>query len=245
MTTEVTNIMLNQIKEIDARDESQILAELAGESVEEFVYEITDKKTKKRIVKLSWIGTREMARNRGNITLTDPIVEDVDGAVRIVVRATDLTRNFSVFGGCHQPKKQKVKLYDDEGKVAGFQEQDDDHYFTKGLSKAQRNALQSVIPANFMAKMINQFLLMSGREPLKQLPQPKAQPPRVSKNLPELTEKDIPDFLTLEKEIYNRYHIQPAQVYKNLGYNSRLDCLMTPWQCFCSLKEIFEKPKVR
>jgi len=174
---DITTLMLKRIQEIEERDESQILQELAGESIEDFIYEIVDKKNKKRTVKLSWAGTREMARFRGNITLDEPLISDNDGYVRIVVRGTDLTRNFSVFGGCHQPKRQKVKIFDEHDQPMGYQEQDDPHYFTKALSKAQRNVLQSIIPADFTARIIDRFLIKAGKPPLKQLPKPKADLP--------------------------------------------------------------------
>lgn len=240
---EVTSIMLSQIKEIEERDEAQVLAELAGETIEDYIYEIRDKKSGKRTVKLSWVGTREMGRAKGNIALSDPIIEDSDGYVRIVVRATDLRRNFSVFGGCHQLKQQKVKIYDENGKEIGYQTQDDPHYFAKALSKAQRNVIQSVIPAAFMAKMIDRFLLMAGRQPLKQLPKPKVEKPRVAKELPEIDPGQIPDLHTLEMVAYNRYHIQPAELYHQLGYENKTSCTEVPWECFLKLKEIYESDR--
>jgi len=238
---DVTSIMLQQIREVDERDEGQVLAELAGATIEDFIYEIRDKKSGKRTVKLSWIGTREMGRAQGNIALSDPIIEDSDGYVRVVVRATDLKRNFSVFGGCHQLKQQKVKVYDGDGRALGEQVQDDPHYFAKALSKAQRNVIQSIIPAEFAARMIDQFLIKSGRQPLKQLPAPKAEPkPRVAKELPELKPEDLTDLFCLERQCFDRYHIQPATVYKELGYTSRTDVAETPWECYLRLKEIYE-----
>ncbi len=237
---EVTSIMLNQIKEIDQRDEQQILAELAGETIDEYIYEIFDKKTKKRTVKLSWIGTREMGRAKGNIALSNPIINDNDGYIRIVVRGTDLKRNFSVFGGCHQPKQQKVKIYDESGTEIGSQLQDDPHYFTKALSKAQRNVIQAVIPANFMARMVDRFLVMTGKEPLKQLPKPKNERPRLAKDLPDLKPEDISDLSTLERTAFNRWHIQPAEVYRALGYSKRIDCNEPAWECYLKLKAVYE-----
>jgi len=237
---EITSIVLQQIRDIDERDESQVLAELAGETIEDFIYEITDKKTKKRTVKLSWIGTREVGRAKGNIALSDPIIEDTDGYVRIVVKATDLARNFSVFGGCHQMKKQKVKIYNDDREFVGYQEEDDPHYFAKALSKAQRNVIQSIIPAPFVARMIDRFLLKSGRQPLKQLPKPRDEKPRIAKELPEVRPEDLPGLHSLELMCYNRYHIQPAQIYKDLGYSGKADCTETPWECFLKIRDIYE-----
>lgn len=237
---EVNTIMLQQIKEVDERDEAQILAELAGETLDEYIYETTDKRTGKRKVKLSWIGTREVARDKGNIALSDPIINDHDGFVRIIVRATDLKRNFTVFGGCHQPKQQKVKVFDKDGHEVGSQLQDDDYYFTKGLSKAQRNAIQSCIPAGYMAKTIDRFLLAAGRNPLKQLPKPKESKPRVARELPSVEPTSLASLHELETLAYNRWHIQPAEMYSQLGVNGKADCAQPPWECFLSLKEIYE-----
>lgn len=240
---EATNIMLNQIKEIDERDEQQILAELAGETLEDFIYEIPAQKGRKRTVKLSWAGTREMARAKGNIALSDPIIEDSDGYVRVVVRATDLKRNFSVFGGCHQLKQQKVKIYDSDGNEAGYQVQNDPHYFSKALSKAQRNVIQSIIPAGFMARVIDRFLLASGKRPLKQLPKPKVDKPRVATNLPEVLPEDVTTLHMLETMAFNRWHIQPAEMYKQLGCKNKSDCTQPPWECFLTLKSVYEEGK--
>lgn len=237
---EITSLMLKRIQEIDARDENQILQELAGESIEDYIYEIKDKKSGKRTVKLSWSGTREMARFRGNISLDEPMITDNDGYVRVVVRGTDLTRNFSVFGGCHQPKKMKVKIFDEHDEPMGYQEQDDPYYFTKALSKAQRNVLQSVIPADFTARMIDRFLVKDGRQPIKQFPKPKAalQKPRVNTDIPEPSE--LKTLLDLEKYAFNRWHLQPADMYKELGYTSKAGCNETPWECFLKLKATIE-----
>lgn len=135
---------------------------------------------------------------------------------------------------------QKIKVFDEQEQPAGYKEQEDPHYFTKGLSKAQRNALQYVIPADFVARMIDKFLALSGKQPLKQLPKPKEIKPRVSKDLPELSPEDITDFNSLERYAFNRYHLQPKQMYQQLGYDNRLGCQEPPWECFLKLKEIFE-----
>jgi len=235
---EITSIMLQQIKEVEERDEGQVLAELAGETLNEYIYETTDKRTKERKVKLSWIGTREVARDKGNITLSDPIISDQDGFVRIVVRATDLKRNFTVFGGCHQPKQQRVKIFDEDGKEIGAQLQDDPYYFTKGLSKAQRNAIQAIIPAGYIARKINTYLLAAGKKATVQLPQAKKERPKLNAAIPEPAE--FKSLFDLERYAFNRWHIQPATMYSQLGYTNKADCTQAPRECFLILKEIYE-----
>lgn len=243
MESEVTSLMLSRIKEIEDRDEQQILQELAGETLQEYVYETTDRKGRK-IYKLTWAGTREASRARGNIELSEPIIEDHDGFIRIVVKGTDLSNNFSVFGGCHQPKKQKVKIFDERGKEMGSQEQDDPYYFPKALSKAQRNVYQALIPATYYAKALNQLLISQGLSPLKQIPKLKAEPkPKLQAGALEVSEESIKTLHDLESVVYNRYHIQPAQLYRELGYPSRADVNESPWQCFLKIKALMEAPK--
>lgn len=242
----ITDIMLKQIQDIDQRDEQQVLAELAGETLDDYIYEIPEQRnkkgevTRKRTVKLSWLGTKEMGRAKGNISLSDPIISDFDGALRVVVKGTDLSRNFSIFGGCHQPKNQKVKTYDESGREIGFTLQEDPYCFSKALSKAQRNVVQALIPAPFMAKMIDKFLVSSGKPPLKQLPKGRTEKPRIAKEMPEYSEGQVNDFHLLEVAAYNCWHIQPAEVYKQLGCTGKADCEMTPWQAFMTLKSIYE-----
>lgn len=263
---EMTAAMLAQIQEIEQKDERQVLAELAGETIEEYIYEteVWDwvpqpdgkrKKQKIRKVKLSWVGTREVARSRGNIVLSDPIVADTDDAVRIIVKATDLTRNFSVFGGCHQPKKMKVNDFDREsGEIVGSHLEDDPFVFQKGLSKAQRNALNPCIPADYAVKMIDRFLRASGKQPLlstpgrKGIPQRAGQPPPKQpaksqiKPRPEwdrITKDQVPDYPTLERLTWELCKIQPAQMYRELGGGSRNDMTIPAWEAFLTLKERF------
>lgn len=218
---DITDLMLARIKEVEAKDEAQVMAELAGETLTEYVYEIFDKKKKRLGAKLSWVGTKEVARSIGNIALDEPDVKDGDGYIRIVVKATDWKHNFSCFGGCHQLLRQKVKIEDDQGNVTGYEEQDDPYYFTKALSKAQRNALQAVMPTTTITHFINRFLMASGKEPLKRLPAPKARLPRPASPPPPVDLAAIRTTPELEKAAWNRWHVQPAEVWRAAGYQSK------------------------
>ena len=264
---EMTAAMLAQIQEVEQKDERQVLAELAGETIEEYIYEIEAwdwvpqpdgkrKKQKVRKVKLSWVGTREVARSRGNIVLSDPIVNDTEAAVRVIVKATDLTRNFSVFGGCHQPKKMRVNDYDEVSReVSGFHLEDDPFAFQKGLSKAQRNALNPCIPADYAVKMIDRFLRAGGKQPLLSAPgrkgqshktsqtQAPGQPPK-SKIKPreewdKITKDQVPDYLALERIFWELCKQQPVDMYKELGGGARNDMTTPAWDSFLILKERF------
>jgi len=267
---EMTNAMLAQIQEVEQKDERQVLAELAGETIAEYIYEteVWNPKTKRkdRKVRLSWVGVREVARSRGNIMLSDPIITDTeDGAVRIVVKATDLTRNFTVFGGCHQPKRMKVNDVDRaSGEITGSHLEDDPYYFTKGLSKAQRNAMNPCIPADYAVKMIDRFLRSSGRPPLlanpadKQRPPVKTPPPKIApqgttpppaptkqtsnmqrERWDKVTKEQVATYPLLEQVFWDLTKKQPAEMYKELGGGTRNDMTSPAWESFLSLKERF------
>ena len=176
---EISSLLLQNIKDVEQKDERQVLAELAGETLTDYIYETfvdvwvdpqdhRKGKTKQRKVKLSWVGTREVARSHGNIMLSDPDITDVGDNIRFVVKATDIERHFTVFGGTQQPKQMKVLDWDKEtSKPTGaFHYEEDPYVFSKGLSKAQRNALSACIPANFATRMIDMFLRQAGKQPV-------------------------------------------------------------------------------
>jgi len=247
MPDEMSSVMLKQIAEIEQRDESQVLAELAGELIEEMIYtvEVYDRRRKKTVRKarLSWAGTKEVARSRGNIVLSEPVVTDLDTAIRIMVRATDLTRNFTVFGGCQQPRKMKINDVDrDTGEATGHHFEDDAYCFQKGLSKCQRNALTLCIPADYAAGCIDRFLKITGKA--KQLSQetPKARALTKSQVKPleeweKITEDMVPDYPSLEPIIWNLCKMQPDALYKELGVSSRTAMTIPAWAAFLTIKQ--------
>jgi len=255
---ELTAGMVAQIHEVEQKDENQVMAELAGETVEEYVYEILvkDPKTHQKVrkVKLSWVGTREVARNRGNIVLDTPDIVENDESWRIVVRATDLLRNFTVFGGCHQLKQMKVNDYGEApGEIIGSHLETDDYAFQKGLSKAQRNALSLCIPGEYAARMIDRYLRASGKNPLlthsrraittkgqKQPPQstnPKQADIKPRAEWDKITQEMVADYPHLETIIWNLCKLQPKDMYVELGGGSRSDMNVAAWQSFITLKE--------
>ncbi|MBA7589315.1 hypothetical protein ES708_31397 [subsurface metagenome] len=249
MPDDIDKIMLQQIAEIEQKDEAQVLAELAGEMIEEMIYtvEVYDRRRKQMVQKarLSWAGTKEVARNRGNIVLSEPIVTDLDATIRVMVKATDLTRNFSVFGGCQQPRKMKVNDVDQEsGQITGHHFEDDAYCFQKGLSKCQRNALGLCIPADYAAKCITRFLKATGKR--AQIPQDtkKARAPAPSQIKPleewnKITLDMVPDYPHLEPIIWNLSKLQPADMYRELGVSSRVDMNILAFDAFLVLRERF------
>lgn len=255
---ELTAGMVAQIHDIEQKDENQVMAELAGDTVQEYIYEIftTDPKTKQktRKVKLSWVGTREVARNRGNIVLDTPDVTETDDSWRIVVRATDLLRNFTVFGGCHQPKKMKVNEVDEKsGEITGFRYEPDAYAFQKGLSKCQRNALNLCIPGEYAARMVDRYLHAAGKKPLlaqdtkkataksqKQTPQsagPARSDIKPREEWDKITEEMVPSYPHLESIIWNLCKLQPRDMYIELGGGDRTTMVVSAWLSFLTLKE--------
>jgi len=249
MPDEMGNIMLKQIAEIEQRDESQVMDELAGELIEDMIYtvETYDRRKKKTIRKarLSWAGTKEVARSRGNIVLAEPVVTDLDTTIRIMVKATDLTRNFTVFGGCQQPRKMKVNDVDhDTGEVTGHHFEDDAYCFQKGLSKCQRNALTLCIPADYAAKCIDRFLKATGKGTLLPQGDRKTKVPAKSQLKPlsewdKITEDMVLDYPHLEPVIWNLSKMQPADMYRELGVSSRSDMTIPAWEAFLTLRQSF------
>jgi hypothetical protein len=247
----LTKVVIDQIKEIDARDENQIMSELAGETVQEMFYtvDILDKKAKRwaKKPKLSWSGTKEAARSRGNIVVdNEPTITDLDDSVRIVVRVTDLTRNLSIFGGCHQPKKMKVNETDPKtGAIIGFRYEEDPFYFQKALSKAQRNGFQIILPADYIAKCLNRFMSIANRKAIKPpengnaIPQPTKKELKAQSGWESITKEMVPDYPHLERIFWDITKKQPAEMYKELGVSSRSDISTPAWESFLQLREVF------
>lgn len=264
---EIYAAVLENIREIDRRDENQILAELAGEAVSEFIYKtevwdyVTDdsgKRRKQKVtkVKLSWVGTREAARSRGNILISDPQITDLEDALRITVKATDLSNNFSVFGGCHQPKKMKINDYSEgvEGPTGSHLEEDP-YCFQKGLSKAQRNALGACIPAGWAAHCIEKWLAsrdakatlgMGATQRYVTTGQRQAadQKARAGDIKPreywdKITSVNIPDYATLERVMWDLAKVRSQQIYTALHVHSRNDLSISAWAAFLNLREQF------
>lgn len=133
-------LVLARVREIDRMDEEQIIQEIAGEAVKEYIYEFPmDGKT---VRGLSWVGYKELAWRRGNIQIGKPLIEDGGDHWRCLVEATDLARNVTFWAGTHQPKMRRIN--NREG--AGYRETRDDFAIEKAISKAQRNVLKNLIP---------------------------------------------------------------------------------------------------
>lgn len=131
---------------INQRDDSQVLLEIQGGFLEEFVYSFPTREGK--VTGLSWAGVKEVARQMGNISVDDCDIRETDGSWQVKCKARDLTRNVTMFGVAEQAKDLVLK---------GGGTQRDMHSLSKAVSRAQRNAIRGLIPEMFIKKMIEQY----------------------------------------------------------------------------------------
>ena len=153
-------------KEMERRDEEQILAELEGKYLEEFVYQFPQRG--KMVTGLSWAGIKEIAYRMGNITVELERIEENEAQYVVVVKANDKERGNSRLGGVTQSKILKHK----DGT-----EEPDSFAFPKAISKAQRNAMRALMPEEMLKVWISTFLgLKTGKPEPKRVenqPEPK------------------------------------------------------------------------
>ena len=140
-------------------DEQQIMDEIQGRALEEMVYAFPmDGST---VTGLSWKGVREVVRTinaRGFTAIRispehaplfdDVITEEGEPAWEVRVYAEDRRTGGGVWGVAAQPKNMRLK----NGKT-----KPDTFAKTKALSKAQRNALEALIPAELIATLKAQY----------------------------------------------------------------------------------------
>lgn len=132
---------------MNRRDDEQVLLEIQGGFLEEFVYSFPTKEGK--VTGLSWVGTKEVARQMGNISVEDCDILETPDTYRVKCRAKDIQRNVTMFGVAEQAKRMKLKT---------GEEIPDLHAMSKAVSRAQRNAIRGLIPEIFIKKMIEQYI---------------------------------------------------------------------------------------
>jgi hypothetical protein len=125
----------------DKRDEQQILRELQGELLEEYVY--TANNQGQTVTQLSYPGTKEAARRRGNFEIADWRVDYTSSLVNAVVKIRDLENRCEFLGASSAKIEQPFAL-------------------TLALNKAERNALNKMLPTKWIAAMIKEFLNRTG-----------------------------------------------------------------------------------
>ena len=130
---------------LDKRDEEQILAEIKGNIITEMFYSFNI--DGRKVTGVSWVGTKEIARQYGNVNMDFIKCEETPDSYIAIVKATDTKRGTSLLGTAMQPKLMQTR----NGEVS------DRFAYTKAVSKAQRNAIRAIIPERYLLEMYELF----------------------------------------------------------------------------------------
>jgi hypothetical protein len=124
-------------REMERRDENQILAEMRGELIEDLVYSVDIQG--RRVTNLSYAGVKEATRRRGNVEILEVRTEETSDEIRALVRVRDHDNRIDVLGASSAEK----------GKPFAY---------TLAVNKAERNAFAKLIPAKWFAVLIEEYL---------------------------------------------------------------------------------------
>ena len=131
---------------MERKDENQILAEIKGNVLEEFVYSFPQ--GNRTVTGLSYSGVKQIALQMGNIHCEEPILQENGSCWICKVKAIDVQRNFEMWGVSQQPKYMELK---------SGQKLRDDFCIQKCVSKAERNALRKLMPEKIIIEMIKEW----------------------------------------------------------------------------------------
>ena len=134
------------LKALDLRDEKQVLAEIKGALIEEFVYSFAQ--GGREVVGLSYAGVKAVAQSMGGIKVGMPEIQDCGDAWLVRCLAEDTVRRIQMPGVGYQRKTMQTKTG----------ETPDDFAPQKATSKAVRNAIRAVIPEAVAVEMMKRFL---------------------------------------------------------------------------------------
>jgi len=100
------------------------------------------------------------------------------------------------------------------------------------------------IPADYAAKCIERFLKATGKGNLLPGGTRRTKAPTKSQLKPlseweKITEDMVPDYPSLEPIIWNLSKMQPADLYRELGFASRTEVNISAWDAFLTLKARF------
>ena len=130
---------------MERKDETQILEELKGNVIQEFVYSF--KQGSREITGLSYAGVKQIALEMGNIHCSEPVVSEMNGSWVCKVKVVDTYRNMEMWGVSCQPKMMKTQ----------WGPKEDDFGLQKAVSKAERNALRKLMPEKLIVEMIKEW----------------------------------------------------------------------------------------
>jgi hypothetical protein len=140
--------------EMEKRDEEQIIQEMRGQYIEEFVYQF--RIGGRTVTGISWAGIKEVAYKFGGIQVELVELKETENAYTVIVKAFDEKNNASRLGVSMQPKKMKLQ----SGEMV-----DDEFALQKAVSKAQRNAIRPLIPETMLKIYIEKFIEENRRAP--------------------------------------------------------------------------------
>jgi len=136
---------------MERKDEDQILSEMKGNVIQEFVYSF--KQGQREITGLSYAGVKQIALEMGNIHCSEPVISELNGSFVCKVKAVDVAKNLEMWGVSSQPKQMKTR----------WGNQSDDFAVQKAVSKAERNALRKLMPERLIVEMIKEWKTKNGR----------------------------------------------------------------------------------
>lgn len=136
---------------MERKDEEQILQEIKGNVIEEFVYSFPQ--GNRTITGLSYSGIKHIALQRGNIHCCEPILQENGSCWISKVKAIDVQRNLEMWGVSMQPKFMELR---NGSKIK------DDFCIQKCVSKAERNALRKLMPEKIIIEMIKEWQKNNG-----------------------------------------------------------------------------------
>jgi hypothetical protein len=155
--TEKQQLPVEVFHEMERRDESQILAEMRGELIEDLVYSVDIQG--RRVTNLSYAGVKEAIRRRGNLEILEVRTEETSDEIRALVRVRDHENRIDVLGASSAEKKKPFA-------------------YTLAVNKAERNAFAKLIPARWYAVLIDEYLeRMKGKVPPPKAVEPSATEP--------------------------------------------------------------------
>jgi len=175
---------------MDIRDEEQIVATLEGRYLDEFVYcfcrrckkpeidrtgsgEVCTCKNPIWVVGLSWLGIQEASREHKGLQV--PVekvqIKETDTHYEVMLEAIDIKSKSTRIGVATQPKY----ITHADGSTAL-----DIYAKTKAVSKAQRNALRTLLPQTLIKRWIEKHRKKREQEPAqKKITKPKPQDPQL------------------------------------------------------------------
>src|SRR5208282_4076058 len=124
-------------QDMDRRDEGQILAEMRGEQLADYVYSIRIEG--RQVTNLSYAGVKEAIRRRGHVEILDIKTEQDDKEYRAIVRVRDHDNQIDVLGASTCEKTKPFA-------------------WTLAVNKAERNAWMKLIPSKWIATLIQEWV---------------------------------------------------------------------------------------